>query len=237
MSETTKPTVKTPEKKKFQAPKLTKQQKSLLVTIVVATVVTAFCLASSKVLLSQAIYQGKVISARHKSIDQINKDITSANTLITQYNNVFIGTSPSNILGGQNISDPTAIPPNGDNARIVLDALPSSYDFPALLSSVSKIMGQDGIGSPSIGGSDQSSTIVNVPSSNPQPANIDLTLSGAATYTDAENLLKDLERSIRPFDVTHLTLTGNESSVSIGLTVSTYYQPAKTVSLTPKEIK
>jgi hypothetical protein len=203
----------------------------------VATIITAFCLASSKVLLGQALYKGQVISARHKAIKQINTDISSANAMIKQYNEVFIGDNPVNAIGGKNDPDPLAQPPNGDNGRLVLDALPSTYDFPAVLSTMSRVLSMDSIGSPSIGGTDQAVTTDSRPTEDPKPSSIDLTVNGTGSYTNTTSLIKDLERSIRPFDITHLTLGGNESSLTVGLNLSTYYQQAKTVNIVSKKVK
>lgn len=214
-----------------------KTQSTILGVVVAATIITVFCLVSAKALVSQAMYQRRVINARHASTQQLNTDIKDANTLVNQYNNVFIGSGAQNIIGGQNTSDPSAMPPNGNNGKIVLDALPTTYDFPALLTSLSSLLNTDGIGAQSIGGSDLSSTINSQPTANPQPGNIEMTISGSGTYGSTEKLIKDLERSIRPFDITHLTLNGNESSLTTSINLTTYYQPAKTLNISGKEIK
>jgi hypothetical protein len=213
-----------------------KAQSTILATVVVATILSVFCLTSSKVLLGQALYQRRVINAREASAKQLDTDVKDANTLTGQYN-VFLGSDSENIIGGRSDAGNSAVPPDGDNGQIVLDALPTTYDFPALLTSLSKILSSDGVGAQSIGGSDQAGTVDSTPTYNPQPANIDLTLSGASTYTGAKKLLTDLERSIRPFDVTHLTLGGNESNLVISLNLTTHYQPAKTLTIPSKEIK
>jgi hypothetical protein len=217
--------------------KLSKEQSQMMAIIIIATVVTVFCLVSAKALMSQALYQSKVISARNKSADQLKTNIANANTMVDQYKNVFIGTGSENIIGGKNDPNPYAPPPDGDNGRIVLDALPTVYDFPALLTSMSKLLSNDGIGGQSIGGTDQSVSATNISASNPTPVPIDITVSGSGTYANANKLITDLERSIRPFDVTHITLGGNESTLNVALNVTTYYQNGKTLSITTKEVK
>jgi hypothetical protein len=154
--------MKSPIKTSVKKPKLSgkalqlsKDQQTMMAVVAVATVVTVFCLMSTKALIGKATYQQRVISARHKSAKQLQSDISNANTLVAQYSNVFIGNNSENIIGGRNDASPSAVPPDGDNGRIVLDALPTTYDFPALLTSLSKILNNDGIGSQSIGGSDQ----------------------------------------------------------------------------------
>jgi len=216
---------------------ITRDQSTMILIIAIATVVTVFCLVSTKALLSQASYQRRVINARHSATQQLQANIQNATTLTTQYNNVFEGSSATNVLGGKNTTDPSAQPPDGDNGRIVLDALPTTYDFPALLTSMSKLFANDNIGSPSIGGTDSTTTTSSQSSSNPQPVGISLAIAGTGNYRNVQNLVKDLERSIRPFDITKLTLSGNESTMSISMQVNTYYQSAKAINATSKEIR
>jgi hypothetical protein len=211
-----------------------KNQSAILTAVVTATIVTVFCLTSARVLLNQALYQRRVINARNTSVNQLNDDIKKANDLTTQYKTVFLGSDSQNIIGGTTTGNR---PQDGDNGKIVLDALPTTYDFPALLTSLSNLMATDGVGSQSIGGSDQPSTFNSDPTYNPQVSTIGLSISGETSYEGAKKMLGDLERSIRPFDVTHLTLSGNESDLTMSLDLSTYYQSAKTLSVPSKEIK
>jgi hypothetical protein len=226
-----------PKRLSSKAIQINKEQSRLLIAVIVASLVSVFCLVGSKNLVSKSIYQGKVISARHKSAEQIKTDIRNANTLVTQYKNVFIGDSAKNIIGGENDSNPYAPPPDGDNGRIVIDALPETYNFPALLTSLQLIMNDNHLSAQSIGGTDQSSTASNDPSGSPKFSSMDVTVSGTGTYSNAQSFVKDLERSIRPFDVTSLSLTGNENSLIVNLNITTYYQPAKTININSKEIK
>jgi len=214
-----------------------KDQSTMILVIAVATIVTVFCLVSTKALFSQAAYQRRVVNARHSAENQLKTNIQNATTLADQYKNVFEGTAALNAIGGKNTTDASAQPPDGDNGRIVLDALPTTYDFPALLTSMSKIFANDNIGAPSIGGTDDLSSVNSTASSNPQPVSIALSISGSGSYANVQSLFKDLERSIRPFDITKLTLSGNETTMSFNMEVTTYYQPAKTLNTTSKEIK
>lgn len=214
-----------------------KAQSSMLTIVATAVAVTVFSLVSTKALLSQAAYQRRVINARHLSNSQIQQSIKQAGTLIDQYNNVFENPNAANALGGKNDASNNSTPPNVDNARLVLDALPTTYDYPALLTSIQKVLTDSGIGSPSIGGSDQSTPTSSASASNPQPLPIELTISGTATYQGVQTLISSLQQSIRPFDITKLTLSGNESSMVVTLNVTTYYQPAKSLLVNSKEIR
>ena len=227
--------VKLPETSKRA--RIDKTQSTMLAIISIAAVITIFCLMSAKALLSQAAYQRKVVKANQAAVKQLQANVTAAKALVTQYSQVFEGTNPSNIIGGQNTTSPDAVPPNGDNARIVLDALPSKYDFPALISSVSNILTDDKITSPSVTGTDESATIDNNAATNPQPQQIQLTVTGTGTYDNVLAFVQDLERSIRPFDVVSLQLAGPQDSLIFTLTVNTYFQPAKSLNVVTQEVK
>src|SRR3990167_8406620 len=141
---------------KFKSSQIDKSQKRLIILVSVSTVVTIFCLVSTKALLDYAGYHRHELAAKRAVIKQLEANIATANTLESQYQS-FNSVNP-NFIGGKNTTDPNTSPPDGDNARLVLDALPSKYDFPALISSVSKILTNAGIASPGIAASDMSAT-------------------------------------------------------------------------------
>jgi len=212
-----------------------KAKSNMLFVVTVSTIVAMFCLASAKSLINQATYQRKVLHERRVAISQLEKNLTTAGNLASQYK---IFNSPStNLIGGKSTADPNAQPPDGDNARIVLNALPSIYDFPALISSVTKILNGQNIAIPSIGGADASASIDNAPTTNPQPQTIALTIGGSSNINGVQRLIADFERSIRPFDIQNLSLAGSASTMTISLTMNTYYQPAKSISVGSKVVR
>jgi hypothetical protein len=219
--------------------KIDREEKRLLLIIAAAVAVTVFCLTATKVMLANGSYKRHVISARHEAVNQLKTNLAQSKALIDHYG-VFEGAgNPSNIIGGQNTKDQLAVPPNGNNSRIVLDALPSSYDFPALITSMTKILSDSGITNPNIGGSDQSDTINANADANaaPQAIAIPLTISGSGDFGRVQQLLKDLERSIRPIDVSNLQLQGSAADFTVGTTMNTYYQPPKSLNIVYKGVK
>lgn len=212
-----------------------KAQSTILLVVCVSTAVTIFSLISTKSLLSQAAYHRREVAAKKTALKQINDNVSAATNLVTQYQ-AFNNTNP-NAIGGKNSQDPGVKPPDGTNSRVVLDALPSKYDFPALVSSVSNILATNNIVSPSVSGTDQSSTVSGAPTVVPQAISIPMTISGTASYASLQSLIRDLERSIRPFDVTNLQIRGSADNISFTLDSTTYFQPPKTLVVTNKEIK
>jgi len=199
--------------------------------------VAAFCLFGAKTLLGQALYQQRVISTQHKAEKQLATNINAASTLTSQYNTLFENSNPINVLGGKSDTSAQAVPPDIDNARLALDAMPTTYDYPALIASVTKMMNNNQIGAPSITGTDQTNTVSSAPSLNPQPVAINLTISGIGNYSTIQQFLKELELSIRPFDVTSLQLSGNEANMSFTAAVTTYFQPAKVLGITESKVQ
>ena len=216
--------------------KVEKSDSRLVIFVAVATIITVFSLVGAKTLFSQAAYQKRVLNARREALNQLNVNIEAANTLVNRYQ-IFQTTSATNIIGGKNSTDPKLQPPDGDNARLVLNALPSKYDYPALLSSIAKILNNNAIKNQAINGKDESGTVSSDPTANPKTTNITLTIIGTSNYKAIQALVRDLERSTRPFDITKVEIKGSESEMTVTLTVNTYFQPALTLDYTTKEIK
>lgn len=209
---------------------------SILAIVAIATVIVVFCLVSARALLNQGAYQRRVVNEKNNTVEQLEKNIEAAKTLTAQYAS-FEAANP-NIIGGPSQVPDNAEPPAGQNGRIVLDALPNAYDFPALISSLSKVLGIHGFTDTSIGGTDQSADQKAEAEANPQPVTIEqIPITGSANYAQVQGLVKDLERSIRPFDITSLQLSISNNSVQLSLNLNTFYQPSKGVILEKKEVK
>lgn len=213
-----------------------REQKRTILTVVIAVAIAVFCLLSSKALLSQAAYHRHVLGETRKSVAALKENISSVDTLKKQYDS-FNSTNP-NVIGGNNSpSLKDATPPDGTNSQIVLNALPTNYDFPALISSVTKVLSVDNIANPGISGTDASATVNSTASTNPSPVPINVSISGLTSYSGAQNLIKDLERSVRPFDVTKIQLSGGSSAMTISASLTTHFQPAKILNTSTKEVK
>ena len=204
--------------------------------VAIAAVIVVFCAISARALLNQGSYQRRVVNAKNDTVEQLKKNIEAANSLAKQYE-VFEAANPNSIGGNSQVPE-NAPPPDGKNSRITLDALPTSYDFPALISSISKLLGIHGISGASVGGTDQGSGASAQPAANPQPQTIaDIPVTGTSSYGEVQALIRDFERSIRPYDVTSLQINGNDGQMTVNMNINTYYQPATTLELENKEVK
>ncbi len=205
----------------------------MVVATAVAAFVVVFSLFAGKALLNQAAYQNRVISGKKKALSQLKADLNARDSLVTAYKS-FVAT-PQNVLGG----NPTGNgPQDGDNARITLDALPSKYDFPALTTSLEKLIGDQQLQIINITGTDdevaQSS---NQSSGSPQPVSIPFQVQVSGSYQSVQNLLSVFSRSIRPIQVQNVELTGTDSNMVATIVAQTFYQPEKNLTIKTQVVK
>jgi len=194
--------------------KIDKTKTSLITNLAIASFLLAFGIFASKKLLSVYVYQTRVISAQKTSIANIYNDQQVASNVVNAYKQ-FVN-QKINIIGGTSIGSSST---SGNNAKIILDALPQSYDFPAILSSVQKLLTTPGIAINSITGTDNA---VIVPQSN-QPTPVPISFSVSGSYTQIQGLLGVLNRSILPIDVLNIQLSGSDNYLTATISAQTYY--------------
>lgn len=201
---------------------------------IAATVfLVVFCAVATKALISRQSYQNKVIAAREEARDQLEENIQAANQLTDSYK-AFVANTP-NVIGGNPAGTGER---DGDNAKIVLDALPSVYDFPALTSSVEKVASQEGLKIDSITGTDDEVNQGGQSSNEPVAVEIPFAVSVNGTYQNINNLILQFEKSIRPFKVTKLVFTGGSSgAVDLTIDAKSFYQPAKNLEIKKEVVK
>jgi hypothetical protein len=199
----------------------------------IAAFIFMFSAVATKTLISQAAYQNRVISAKRATVNQLKTDITSSNQLKASYG-AFIGTS-QNVIGGLSGGSGNN---DGNNAQIILDALPSGYDFPGLATSLSSLLSSQGVTISSITGTDDEvAQSTNQSSSDPQPVAIPFTVAVTGDYTGVQNVINTFEKSIRPIQIQNMTISGSNSTLSLNVGAQTYYQPAKSLSITQEAVK
>jgi Tfp pilus assembly protein PilO len=209
-----------------------KANSSIVLFTSVASFIVVFCLVGAYTLVGQLNYQNKVIGAKKKAYSQLKLDITSTETLVEQYK-AFVS-NPLNVLGG----DPQGSgAQDGDNAKIVLDALPSKYDFPALATSLEKILKDQGVSIQSINGTDDEIAQGSVTSSTPAPVTVPFQFSVKGDYNSIKKVVAALERSIRPIQIQTMQLTGSEQDMTLNVSAQTYFQPAKNLNIRQEVVK
>lgn len=207
---------------------------TMVVTVSIAAFITIFSLTATKALLAQRSYQSRVIVKREKARDQLQANKKAADTLVSSYEQ-FVS-EQQNVIGGSSTGSGER---DGDNARIVLDALPSKYDFPALTTSLEKLAKGQNLTLVSITGIDDEAAQQQAASSNtPQPVEMPFKVEVKGNYDSIQNLIAVFERSIRPFSVNQLEFTaGQGTEVSLTVDAKTYYQPEKSFEFKSEVVK
>lgn len=220
----------TPNQKRVQIDKANVQ---MITAIAIAVFVTMFSAVAIKSLLSRQAYQGKVIESREKARDQLEENIQAANQLTESYKQ-FVSNSP-NIIAGNPAGTGDR---DGDNAKIVLDALPSVYDYPALTASIEKLAVSEGLQMKGITGVDDEVNQHGQAAGTPQAVEMPFTVEVNGAYQNLNNLILQFEKSIRPFKMSKFVFTGSENG-TVDLTVEgkSFYQPAKNLDIKKEVVK
>ncbi len=209
-----------------------KTNRFMVGSIAIASFITVFCLMASRALISQQSYQSRVIKQKGVAVKQLQSNITATKSLVTAYSN-FVSQS-DNVLGG----NPSGTGSNdGDNAKIILDALPSKYDFPALATSLQGLLSGQGAKINGITGTDDELKQLNSSSPNPQPVEIPFQVTVAGPPSTIQNVIAAMQRSIRPIQIQTITFTADQTNLQATISAKTFYQPEKSLTITTKEIK
>jgi len=209
-----------------------KSNTTVVVVTSVATFIVIFSLVAIWSLFGQFTYQQRVISADQAALDQLKTDIQSTQSLEAAYR-AFTST-PTNAIGG----DPNGNgPQDGSNAKIVLDALPSKYDYPALVTSLENILTGQSIQIQSITGTDAVAQAGDQTSSMPTPQAMPFQVVVTGDYVSIQKVVQAFEHSIRPFQVMTLELAGDQSQLTLTINAQTYWQPAKNLDISSEVLQ
>lgn len=211
-----------------------KANANMVITIAVAAFIVVFSLVACRSLLSKRSYQNKVIAQKEQARDQLIANNEAVTKLVDAYK-VFVS-SPDNVIGGTSTGKGDK---DGDNAQIILDALPSKYDYPGLASSIEKLLSAKGYTLEDITGTDDELNQVQQASNpNPQPIPIPFEFTVRGDFKAMQNLFKLLSSSIRPFHVNKVEIEGSDDfKLKTKVTAKTYYLPAKGLSIETKVVE
>jgi hypothetical protein len=213
---------------------INKANTQMVIVVAAASFVAIFCLVAAKAVWSQYQYQGRVVTAKGKALDQLKLNLKAYQSLSSSYDKFDAQTT--NVIGGSRDGTGNS---DGSNSAITLDALPDAYDFPALTSSIEKILTNGSFTIGSITGTDdQLNQQANTSSAAPLPVPIPIAFTVTnANYTSVQALIATLQASIRPIAIDSLNLAGGANNMSLTVNAHTYYQPATNLTITQKEIK
>lgn len=196
--------------------KITRASSVVFIAVAIAAVIVMFSVISIRFLWERKSYNDRVINAKTAARDQINQNLDNLNKLSDQFS--ALETSAST------------------NTKTILHALPPTYDYPALATTVESLAQLSGVEfTGTVGEDSSSSAILQAPVSQPVP--IPLTLEVTGSYPNIVSFVNNLERSIRPMHVDVMSLSGTNSSLKVTIEGRTYYQPARSLDVSKSEVQ
>jgi hypothetical protein len=193
------------------------------------------------VFLTQRIWFGeKVITEKNKTVSVLKNNLANVNDL---RDNIRVLNTNQDLAS-------TKLNDSDDPIQSVLDALPADANSTALASSLqTKLLA----GVPNItietinvdpvsgvetnaADADTSASDTSVAGSNQISFNFSVSTS-AASYDALRQVLENIEKSIRPFNITNIDVEGQGTKVLMTASGISYYEPAQTIQLSQKVIK
>lgn len=204
--------------------------KLIFLWVIGAAVAISICGVAMQFLFRQAAFNQKIISEKSKTQAVLARNVTNAKALKSKI---------QNLLADDNLARVKASP-DDTTLKVVLDALPTTDDKAALASSLQQqILPKSGSVLTALTTISQTSGITDpnavAPAGGAQTATFDFGTTGS--YDQVKNMLLDLERTIRPMNVTTLSLQGSDNALTTTVQGVTYYLPERTVELGKKTIK
>lgn len=213
-----------------------KANATVTLVVALASFLTISSIVMTRSLLVRRSYQARVVEEKSKASKQLEANVKSVDQLKEAYED-FVD-QPLNAIGGtKDIPATGVVEREGDNAKITLDALPSKYDFPAMATSLEKLLNQKNFTIESINGTDDEIAQKNKIEGNPTPVEMPFNFVVNSSYEPLADFLKVLEKSIRPIQVHSVTLTAKDTTVQMDINAKTFYLPEKTLTINKKAIE
>lgn len=211
-----------------------KSNNRTILAVGVATFIFIFSIFAVRSLISQSLYHGRVTREKELALSQLKENEKAIVELKKSYET--FESEEINILTGNPTGEGAL---DGSNTKLVLDALPNKYDYPALSSSFEKILRDGGYDIGAIGGTEdgglaESSTKA---TKDVKPVEIPYVFSVNADTDGLVRLLETLEHSIRPMYVDGLEVQAGDTVLQAQVTLRTFFTQPKTFELGSKDIK
>ena len=182
----------------------------------VAIFIVIFCFFGVKSLYSEGQYQNRVIKAQNSTLSTLSDNLASVSQIEKSYE--AFNNLPQNILGG---NPSTTGGNNGNNSKIILDALPNNIDVPAWslnINNLDSLLEQQ----PSFITLDPSDVAVDqttvAPSLKPVPIAIPLAGSFSADPNSIGGVLDSLYTSLIPIQVNSINIVAGLPGTSAKVT-------------------
>lgn len=193
--------------------------------VAVASVIASMSLVLINILWGTAQYNIKVQDEQEKVRDVLIANLEVVPDLESSFRNLEIG---SDLLEKQ--------PAGKSNSEVILDALPSRYDFIELAASIDNLAKEASVNLDSFRGTDLGSDTIQS-SPNPTPQSIAFSMEVEGSYAAMSKFLRGIETSIRPIKVNSLSISGTDDKLKASISAETSYQPAFDLDVQTKVVQ
>lgn len=195
---------------------LKKSGSTVFIAVAVSAVIVMFSLISIRFLWDKKNYNDRVISAKTKARNDIETNLENLEKLTEQF--AQLDTSATT------------------NSSTILHALPPVYDYASLTTSLNSLAVSSGVKFNGSSGQDSSADAV-ISSPVSKPVEIPITVQVTGSYEAIKKFVSNLERSIRPIQVTNVSFSGTNDNIQAQIQATTYYQPARSFDVTKTEVR
>jgi Tfp pilus assembly protein PilO len=211
--------------------------KAMLMWVAVAAAIVTICFVLGYNFVQRIVYNGKVISELNAAKSTLGKNLVSIQQLKT---NVDALRTSQNLMLGNVKADP------GDSEfQVIIDALPTENDRTALGASLQqKILSQGEATVEQISVTDSGGDLMTTGDSDNSDGNVSPTEQTVSfsfivngDYASLQQLVKDIERTIRPIRIDSISIEGTASNLQANVTATTYFVPKVDYQLGKKEVK
>jgi Tfp pilus assembly protein PilO len=196
--------------------KILKANSTVFIVVAIAAVIVSFSLVSMRFLWSQKSYNDRVIQKKSEARDQVGANVANLGKLAEQYPDLNSSAST--------------------NSTTILHALPPTYDYASLASSIESLAQRSGVSFTGAIGQDDSANAVTSATVS-KPIEIPLSLQVSGSYGAINKFIKNVELSIRPISITDVTYSGTNDSLRATVQATTYYQPTRSLDVSRSTVQ
>lgn len=193
--------------------KIENAKSTVFATIVIASVIVSVCIVLLNFFIKEINFNNKLLGEKRKANQTLENNLEASDTLAKEFLVLETGEV---------------------GARTILDALPSKYDFPALVSSAEFLVERSGLVMTAFNGIDEEDS-AEQESYSTIPKEMLFAVEVRGGYSDIKEFVRNLEKTIRPMKITNMEMSGSDTNITLKIDVTTYYQPASNLNY-PKEV-
>ena len=204
--------------------------KTMFVWVVIAATAVTICLVLAQFLVRQFLFNVKIINAKSQTNQTLITNAASFTSVKDSVNKLIADSKLTKLR----------VAPEDTALQVIIDALPTVDDRAALGTSLQqKVFSRSGVAIDSLNVIDAS-----VAASEPslaggvtQPQEIIFSVALSGSYEQVRQAIDDLNKSIRPFDIQTIRVSGDGGNLSVNISLKTFYLPKTTVQLRQEPIK